>query len=427
MSATALSSRQQGKFTRDVAWNLASLGVVGASGVIMNFLIARLYGPGALGAFSQVFSIYVVASQVGSFGFHFSVQKHVPEHQHDLAEVERILRSAFRLALVTGLTVCLVVYLAADGIGRLFQSAEVGAGLYLVVPGLLCFVLNKILMLGLNGLRRMRLYAVMQALRVVLFLVGIAFLAALGAEGWLLPSVLTFGEVVLLVLLIVYFFRALPAGAPGGLRPWLFRHARFGLRGYLSGFLADINPRIDVLVLGLFAADRTVGIYALASMIAEGISQIPVVVQTNLNPLLARIAARRDYRELRELIRRNKRLLMPSMLLVGLAALALYPLAVKVLVGDASFLAAWAVFAILLAGIVLASGYSPFSMYLNQAGHPGVYSLYLLSTVAINTALNFALVPVIGMYGAALGTLSAWIAGVYLLKYSVRRVEGERI
>lgn len=426
MNATA-SSSQQGRLARGITWNLASLGVIGASGVIMNFLIARLYGPSALGVFSQVLSIYLVASQLASCGFHFSVLKHVSEYQHDLAEVGSILRSAFRLSLGSGLIGSLVLYLAAGGIGRLYQSAEVGAGLYLVVPGLLCFVLNKILMLGLNGLRRMRLYAVMQALRVVLFLVGIGSLAVIGAEGWFLPLILTFAEVVLLVLLIGYFVRTLPAASPGGLRPWLSRHARFGLRGYLSGLLADINPRIDVLVLGIFAADRTVGIYALASMIAEGISQIPIVVQTNLNPLLAKIAARRDFRELRDLLRRNKRLLMPSMLLVSLAALALYPLAVKVFVGDPSFLASWGVFAILLTGIVLASGYSPFSMYLNQAGRPGVYSLYLLSTVAINTAMNFALVPVIGMYGAALGTLSAWVAGVYLLKYSVLRVEGERI
>ena len=56
------------KFSRDVIWNIASLGVAGVFGVAINIVIGLVYGSAALGVFNQVFALYLLLSQFVLFG-----------------------------------------------------------------------------------------------------------------------------------------------------------------------------------------------------------------------------------------------------------------------------------------------------------------------------------------------------------------------
>lgn len=415
--------RTPGKFTRDVSWNMVGLVVIGIGGIFINVLIGRFYGAGTLGIFSQVMTIYVLFSQLATGGIHFSVQKHVPEYSNNLYECVRIISSAFILTSVVSSVVCLLLYASTDWIGAALDSPDVSFGLVLVIPGLFFYALNKILLLSLNGLRHMRLYAVAQTLRVLVYLAGVAAITILDVPSKFIPVVFTLAEILLVLILVPYFYWILPFRTELNPNNWYMRHVKFARKAFVSGFLADVNPRIDILVLGFFTTDAVVGIYSFASMIAEGVAQIPIVIQNNLNPILTRISIKRNYNELHRLIVNSKRLLVPTMAVISLLVMIAYPLAVEYVAAQDVFYQSWPILGILLAGIVITSGYAPFSMYLNQAGHPAYYSLFLLSVVVINVVINILLVPIIGMYGAAIGTCIAFIGSIYLLKLFVRQVE----
>ena len=49
------------------------LAVLSVCGVLANLLIGGIYSPEALGVFSQVFVLYLIMGQVGSFGIQFSI------------------------------------------------------------------------------------------------------------------------------------------------------------------------------------------------------------------------------------------------------------------------------------------------------------------------------------------------------------------
>jgi O-antigen/teichoic acid export membrane protein len=108
-------------------------------------------------------------------------------------------------------------------------------------------------------------------------------------------------------------------------------------------------------------------------------------------------------------------------------AIALFPTAVALLTGKPGFEGAHLPFALLAAGILVASGYVPFGQTLLMAGFPGWHSLFMIATVLVNVLLGWILVPRIGIPGAAAATAVSMLASVVLLKAFVRARVGVRI
>lgn len=79
---------------------------------------------------------------------------------------------------------------------------------------------------------------------------------------------------------------------------------------------------------------------------------------------------------------------------------------------------------ILLASLSLVSAYVPFDNLLMVSGYPGHQTLQNLAVVFINIVLNVALVPVIGIVGAAIGTAASYLAGFIALMYLASRLLG---
>ena len=76
-----------------------------------------------------------------------------------------------------------------------------------------------------------------------------------------------------------------------------------------------------MLVLGFFTTDATVGIYSIASIFAEGMYQLLLILRINYDPLLARLIAERKADELRALIGLGKKLAYGAMAVAGVCAI----------------------------------------------------------------------------------------------------------
>jgi O-antigen/teichoic acid export membrane protein len=57
----------------------------------------------------------------------------------------------------------------------------------------------------------------------------------------------------------------------------------------MSGFILDLNSKIDIIILSLFVGQEEIGIYSFAAMFAEGYYQFALVFR-NLNaPKLSKV------------------------------------------------------------------------------------------------------------------------------------------
>lgn len=416
-----------GKFGQDVLWNVASFGIMAACGIGINLIIGRWYSPAVLGIFNQTYAIFVIASQFAVAGIHLSVVKYVAQYS-DNADIYRSMNSAALIlaALFAGFS-CAVLGFSSTQIGTLFGSSGVATGILYIVPGLFFFSINKILLSILNGLSRMRVYAVYQSLRYIMIIAGLLMIAALQMPGESLMLSFTIAELVVFIAMLPAIYREFALASFKTIRKYVSVHFDFGMRSFLSNVFLQTNNRVDIIILGLFWSDRTVGIYSFAAILVDGIFQLPVVLRTNYNPVLVKLVSEDRLQDLRKTVSKGVRITYAVMLAICLSALIFFPLGAFVVSHSAEYLQSWPILAVLLLGLTLGSGYIPFSNILLQAGRPGLHTIMVGFWVLSNLLLNLLLVPLYGIWGAAVAMSLAYALLAVFVKLSTWAVLRVRI
>jgi O-antigen/teichoic acid export membrane protein len=417
------------RLRRDVAWNLVPVVLLGLVGLGLNFVIGKLWGAAPLGVFNQVTTAFFVVSVLGAGGLQYSVLRAVAEVATDdnaprdgvgAIVVGALVPGTLLSALATG-----TFLLVAPAVGRLLDSPEVAAGMMWAAPGLFCFALNKILFGVVNGLRRMRAFAVYTSLRYILIAIGLVLARVMHAQPEQLPVIWTFTEGVLLLVMIVELLTTVAVSRCAGWMRWARSHLDFGVRGVASTLAFELNSKLDVWILGIVFNDASIGVYSLASVLAEGVMQLAVVVQNNVNPLLAKAHA--DGADVTDLVRRTRKWFVPALAGVCVLSAVCYPFVIPFLIGDASFADGAPAFAILVAGIALASPWLPFNQVLLMAGRPGWHTIFVLVIAGLNFAGNVLLIPRLGMAGAATATAVSLVLSMALLVRIARTRAGVKL
>jgi O-antigen/teichoic acid export membrane protein len=413
---------------RDLVWNLIPVVLLAVVGLGLKLLIGRpdWWGKAALGVFNLVTISWFSFAVLGAFGLQYAVLRAVAEDPDDRDRVAAAVVGALIPAVALAAATAGLYLLLRGPLGAL-QGPAVAEGMLWAAPGLFCFAINKVLLCVVNGLRRMRAFAIYTSLRYVLIAVGLGLARWLGLDADQLPAIWTFSEGVLLLVLLGELVATVRLARGAGWLAWARRHLGFGARGVTATLAAEVNSKLDVWLLGIAASSAEVGIYALASALFEGVMQLAVVLQNLVNPVLARQIATGAHREAEVGVRRTRRWFVPALAAAALLGAALYPLLIPPLIGDPDFArGAWP-FAILMLGVVLASPYLPFNQVLLMAALPGWHTGYILATVTVSFAGNAALIPLLGMRGAALSAAASLVASALLLRMLVRARVGLRI
>jgi O-antigen/teichoic acid export membrane protein len=415
------------RLNRDIAWNLGSFAVLAAAGIVTNVVIATQQGAAALGVFNQVYAIYIVLSQILVLGVHYSVLRHCAEHAEDSREVARLVAAALAIAIAAGLGGALLAAALAPSAAAVLDSPGVAEGLLWTAGALLLFPVNKVLLAAANGLRAMRLFAVAQATRYLAIAGFVVLVAWRGWEPGLDAAAFFVAEALTLMVAAGGLLGGvgLRLAAPGA--EWVRRHLHFGARGMMSGLFLELNSRVDVLMVGYFLSDHAVGVYSFAAMLVDGFIHLLAVLRNNFNPLLVRFVVDQDLDGLRRFARRSFAVIYPAGLAAAFAICAAFWALVELAAPGRGLQEGWPVLLIMLGGLWLWSGLMPFDNLLLQAGYPGHQTLQQAVVIAVNLAASAALIPTLGIEGAALAAALSYGCGVAVLVALARRKLGLRL
>ncbi len=412
------------RFHRDLTWNLLSVVILGVSGLGLNLVIGRGYGPATLGVFNQALACYLIFSQLAVGGLYFSTLYFCGSGRSESVDA-RVL-APLVLASLQATLVCGLAGVMAYPIAVFLDSTGTRVALLCTLPGLWFFTLNKVLLSCFNGYRYMRLFAVFQSLRYLLMMVGLLLLYWQNASGPILTLCLTGAEVGLFPFLIAIAARErLLSGK--AFRQWVVRHSTFGGKAFLSGLLLDVNTRVDVVVLGWFCGDAEVGVYSCAALFAEGFYLILTAVQSNLTPLFSEIGVADRQQRIRELMKQTRRSVTPALFLLWIISTPVFSGVVQVLTGSSILARGWPIYMVLGAGFVLSSLYLPHLYVLNQWGYPTRFVALLALIALTNLGLNLVAVPFFGGVGAAGATALSWATGYIYLRFLLGSAAGVKI
>jgi O-antigen/teichoic acid export membrane protein len=410
-----------------VVWNLVPVFLLALVGLGLNFAIGRFWGPAALGAFNQVTAAYFVLGAFGAVGINFSVLRAVAAHPEDRAYVAAVVLGGLVPSLALGVLVALLFVSVRFWVARLLDSDAVATGMLWATPGLFCFIVNKLLLGVVNGLSRMRAYAVYTSLRYLLIAVALGLGLALGLPPEALPGIWSFSEGVLFLVLLVELFATVSLRSARGWLRWLREHLAYGVRGFAAVLLFEINSRLDIWMLGPGFSDAVVGVYSMAASMAEGASQLPVVLQVNVNPQLAAQLAAGRHADAQALIARTRRWFVPIMAVLSVLAVVLYPLVIPWLTGHPEFGEGALPFALLMGGLVLSAPWYPYNQILLMGSRPGWHTVYVAVGVLTNVVGCWFLIPRYGPLGAAASTAASLLLSALLLRRMAAALVGVKL
>lgn len=380
-------------------------------------LLARRLGPEGFGVYASAVAAALLLAMLGALGLPTLRVRLVASYQANaqwslmrglVTASERLVLGSTTLIALAGAAICF-------WLGTL-QAAAFAAAMALVP----LVALNGLRSGALRGLHRVVLAQVPECLVMpglfVLLLVlsspslspeaAIAFRIAATALAFLIGA----------ALLRRHFPREARQAAPEyAARAWAASAGPL----FCIGVLSLVNLQADVLMLALLRGPEAAGVYQAAARGAELVAFSLLVANFALQPLISRLHALGDLRELQRVVTLTAR----ATLLVALPvafALALFAAPILRALFGAPFERGALCLVILCAAQVVNAGIGSVDHLLNMTGHERDTALGMALGAAANVALNAALIPLWGIEGAAFATASSLVLWNLALSRKVR-------
>ena len=386
----------------------------------LRVLLARGLGDAGLGTYSLIFVAVLVAGGIANLGAGLGNIYFLNKGTYSYRSL--LSGSLFVLAASS------VVACAAVGAWGLLYGDDLfvsGNAFWLYAAALPAVVAYVLLTSFLHGESR---FFALSGVAIVQGLTGVAVAGGLWAfdELDVLGAIIAFTSSFLVADVVC--FAVVAAGrldVAGILRPdfaTLKEQIRYGAKGQIANLAQLFNYRLDQFLVAAFVSRAGVGHYTVAVGLGEGVWWSSSAVAMVLLPRLTGMDRDRA-NEVTPVICRNT-LAMSIIAAVGLVAVS--PLAIRILFGrefDPSLLP----LVLLMPGIIAASATRVLGSYLFSQGHI-IYNTYAtFIALGVTLALDFALIPVLEVEGAAIASSIAYTFSLVATLVWYRKVSGGSI
>ncbi|HVK28519.1 MAG TPA: lipopolysaccharide biosynthesis protein [Nocardioides sp.] len=412
----------------DAVMRAAGIGLVGgvtgaAANLVVAVLVGRSAGTDGAGRFFTAVAIFLILANVLELGADTALVRFVAAALalDRPGQVRALLRVGIVPVGVVGLGVVAATWALAGllpGPGRAWWTTLAAAALGLA---LLAVVLGALRSLRGAGAVTVVQTSGLPVLRLTFLGVGVAAGLVSGPSDWATAVLLWAAPVgvalAVAVVLVLRSLRALPPTVPGdvvdGVAFWRFS----GARG-VAAALEICLEWADVLVVGVLCSPAQAGIYAVVTRAARSAELVQHATRIALGPALAGALARRDHDLAVDLHHRT----------AGVTAVVTWPFftvaawfapGLLSIFGD-GFADGAAALRVLCVGMALAYAAGGVQTLLLMSGLGRDQVVIKLACLVVNVTGNLALVPVLGIVGAAIAWSSTLVLDALLARWRVQ-------
>ncbi len=370
-------------------------------------LLARILGAEGIGEVLLAVSVVKIFGLVGKFGMEEAMMRFVPSYvgKNDNARLRGALSFSLQFSLLLSVVLGVVLWLCSnllatglfhsEGLARILPFAAVAIPLtvvYEVIGGI---------MKGFKETMKALLpqFLISPLLRIVLFL----YLSLFASDPLYAIVAYIAGDLLAMIVAIAFLrnktrgIRALDRQTE---RRKIFNVAYTMI---FTGFGVYLFTQADLWMVGMLTSTEDVGIYGvtakLVTLTAFPLSAFSAIIP----PLISSIHTSGDLDELKRVVRGSSRWIFSASMPIILTLFLEGNIILKYLFG-ANFAAGHAALLILLAGQVVNAGAGLVGYFLQMTGeHKGYMKIMIFFSIA-NIILNFLLIPLYGINGAAMST-----------------------
>lgn len=405
-----------------LAIKLTSAGLV----LALTILLARALGPAGYGLYAYVYALVWLMVVPAELGLPMLVVRETARARaHGRWD---LMLGVWRWAAATASGLGLAVALVAGGVAWLVAARFTDAQLATFAWGMLLaplMVLGNLAGAALRGLR----HVLQGQLPGLVLRYGLALAlcagAVLVAGDAFTPAVAMALHAVAAGVALVVGVQLLGRARPpqlAGVRPT--RERRQWLASTIPLALVAgtylMHQQTDIVILGLFVEDAEVGVYRVAvqasGFVAFGLHAVNMVAA----PQFARLHALGDRERLQAVVTTTARIILVLTALVAIC-LVLFGRPVIGFAFGSEYTAGYLAIVILAVGQIFNAAFGSVVFLLNMTGCERITVGVLACAVGINIGLNFLLVPLFGLEGAAAATAFTLALWNFLLWRAVRR------
>jgi O-antigen/teichoic acid export membrane protein len=390
---------------------------VSACGFLIAIAIARSLGPEGRGITSLFQNATGLGFALVSLGVSVGILYFVSKNE---VSPRQALEAGLSITVLSAIVVAAAVGIGALAFGE--QLRRSGIPYWLLIAAVPIVVQFRVVESVLRCQGRFLVVSVLEVLAPLTVLVSLLTLESFGA--------LTTARAVMawtagqgLPLLWGYAFvgpRDWPRRLAG--KALLRKLLGFGLLGQMGNVVQLLNYRLDSYLVLLFVDTRGVGLYAIGVALSEALWLLANSVAVVLVPRLT--AADEEYvsRTTPLVCRGTVLASLAGAVVLGIAAPRLIPL----LFGD-DFRGSVAPLLWLLPGTVALAASKVLSAYVFSRGRPLINTSIAGLTFAATMAGDLALIPTLGVDGAAIASSLAYILSLGLTAAAYRRLSGRPV
>lgn len=373
-------------------------------------VVVRLLGPKGFGVFALAFGLAAIAGPVARFGVQGSLARFIAENRSDPTACAMLVRDALRLVLVTATLASTALVVAAPSIAAAYNDKSLvwplrGMAISLLAETVFALYLSTFIALArvAVNLRLVFMESAAEAAASVAFVVagmGAAGAAFGRAVGYGLGAAIAVATALHLVGRVsgAVWSRGRGTGSTTEIR-------RYALPLFVLDGLYGLYTRVDVLFVAALLSTTAVGVFSAPKRLVQTLESIGLAVANSVAP---RQTASDEGSRVDAFTTAVRWLVILHAALIAPLVVWADPI-VDLLLGSeyagSADVLRW------LAPYVLLSGVNPLiSTTVNFLGHAGRRIPIALGALAINVAINIALLPRIGVAAAAIGTSAAlWL------------------
>ena len=389
---------------------------------LFNILLARKLGAGEVGIFFLCFTIVMIAVVIGRLGLDNVVLREIAKYaiNNKWGQLKGIFLYSVKITLMSSLLMSVLIFFSADFISdKLFNLPEMSKSLRMMCLIILPFALMLIISASLKGLKKIAQATIIESFFIPFFSV---FCLRFLVKDNNLNQFLNYYVVIFItvLLLAVYFWKK---------NTKLIREkaSSFSMKKILNSSIPllwvasmlFVNSWADRIFLGIYSTPEDVGVYSIAIKVAMLVGFVLVAVNSASSAKFSEFYQSNNIKELSNYCTKSTNL-MATISFPFLILLILFSDQILNIFGS-DFIIGSTVLVILCFGQFINVATGSVGQILAMTNREKLLRKSILIGVISNIILNFILVPLYNINGAAIATSVSWMVSTIFAFYYVRK------
>jgi O-antigen/teichoic acid export membrane protein len=378
-------------------------------GLIMNLVIARLYGAELYGRFIYIYTFISFFPSLTSLGLRNGLIYFIPKYttNDDTEKRNTLISNSFILTSLLSIIVITIIIFNSDFISsNLLNNSELSPLIKLMAPLIILLTLNTISQGVFRGKMEIRDFIIGKDLlmpSIKLVVVTALYFLGLRIEG------LIVGYYIGFIVLIVYYLIKIVLNNNLKFKEFKLKNKkliystfRFSLPVFLSGFLGFFVSKTDTFMIGYLLGNSDVGVYNITLRVGTMSGFVLTAFNTTFAPVISNLYSNNQIERLESIYKVITKWIF-SITLIAFLLITIFSTEIMMFFGQEFKIGAYALIFIAL-GQIANVIVGPAGYINTMTGNPR-YSLYNNFIVLfLNIAMNYMLIPLMGINGAAIAT-----------------------